>query len=97
MEQFETIVSVLLGPLAYYIVQGIKQRTGIQGIAALWTTFGVSVVLAAVTVFTVEGVDGFDLSDPIAFATRLLSLIGTTFTVATMIYRYVKEGRATSS
>ena len=97
MEQFEIIVSLLLGPLAYYIVQEIKKRTGIQDIAALWAAFAVSAVLAAVTVFAVEGVGGFDLSDPIAFVTRLLSLMGTVFTVATMIYRYVKEGRAPAS
>jgi cell shape-determining protein MreD len=97
VEQFEIIVSMLLGPLAYYLVQEIKKRTGIQGIAALWATFGVSAVLAAVTVFAVEGTGGFHLSDPIAFVTRLLSLMGTVFMVATMIYRYVKEDRASAS
>jgi hypothetical protein len=86
----ETIVSLFLGPLAYWIVQEVKRRTGLQGIPALWLAFGVSVLLAVPAVLLAGGLTAGPLDDPVAFVQSLLAAAGAIFTTATLIYRHIR-------
>jgi len=86
----ETIVSLLLGPIAWWIVQEIKRQAGLQGIPALWLAFGVSVLLAVPVALTSGGLSVGPLDDPVAFIQSLLAAAGTIFTAATLIYRHIR-------
>lgn len=87
----DTLVSMLLGPAVFAIVQAIKRYTGLQGLPALWLTYAISLAAALLALALSGSLAAMPLEDPAAFAAQLLQNASVAFAVATAIYRYVRE------
>lgn len=87
----ETIISLFLGPLIYWIAQRIKERTGLSGLPALWMVYGLSLLASFLALLLSGSLAALPLTDPPAFAQALLQNAALAFATATAIYRYVQE------
>jgi len=87
----EKLALVLAGILAPFVSQIIKWLVGqvggeLKDRVALWATFGLSVVLAAI-VLTATGALNLSGGDPTTIVSALLEAAGLVFGVATLIYK----------
>jgi hypothetical protein len=84
-------VLVLFGPVAVAVTSWLKKFLGLSGIAALWLTMAVSVVLGFLAALATGQLSLSNPGDPVGFIETLLKDAGVVFAVATVLYRHVKE------
>lgn len=82
------LVPVLAGAIGVPLVNFIKAQFNLDGLKALWLTFGVSVALAIVALL-ITGSFAIPAGDPLAIVAKVIEWVGVVFATATLIYKAI--------